>query len=435
MKGRLMILALAVSALLAGCNWPNGSYQSVTAHQEQWETDQDDVISASEYGELIDAMKELVSMGTETAAIHVTQYPAESLEQGMEGAIRYVMQTDPLGSYAVEDVAYEIGASAGHPAVAVTITYRVSPTKIRYIRRVADPEAAWEPITNALERYDTGIVILVEDYAETDFTQFVQSYAQENPQIVMEIPQVTENLYGRGRSRVAELTFTYQNSRDNLRNMHAQVEPVFNAAALYVSGDGSQRQKFSQLYAFLMERFDYTLETSITPAYSLLCHGVGDSKAFATVYAAMCRTAGLECRIVTGTCDGEPRTWNMVEEDGEYYHVDLLRCNALGEYRQFTDGEMDGYVWDYSAYPACTGTGAAGQQESTEPESSSVAPPQTEAETDPTGETDPSGETDPAEETDPPEETDPAGETEEPTEPPGQTNPTDPPEEEEKTAE
>ena len=100
-----------------------------------------------------------------------------------------------------------------------------------------------------------------------------------------------------------------------------------------------------------MERFDYPIETSITPAYSLLRHGVGDSRAFAMVYAAMCRSAGLECSIITGTHDGEPWTWNMVQDNGRYYHVDLLRSSGEGAFREFTDGEMSGYVWDYSAYP------------------------------------------------------------------------------------
>ena len=53
------------------------------------------------------------------------------------------------------------------------------------------------------------------------------------------------------------------------------------AGMLYVSGEGEDFQKFSQLDGFLMERFDYKFETSITPAYSLLHHGVGDSRAFA----------------------------------------------------------------------------------------------------------------------------------------------------------
>ena len=183
--------------------------------------------------------------------------------------------------------------------------------------------------------------------------QIVQDYASTHPQDVMETPQVTEEVYGIGHSRVLELTFSYQSGRDALRSMQSQVKPVFDSAVLYVSGEGAQGQKFSQLYAFLMERFDYKIETSITPAYSLLRHGVGDSRAFATVYAAMCRDAGLECIVVTGTRSGEPRTWNMICEDGFYWHVDLLRCNEDGRFLKALDADMEGYVWDYSAYPSC----------------------------------------------------------------------------------
>ena len=351
MKKRLAVLLLVFGVTLSGCQWLDGSYLSVTPHMEQMEADQADVISASSYMDLINALREQISLGSESATIHRTDYPAGAVESSMAGAIRYVMQTDPLGAYAVEEIHYEIGSSGTLPAVAVTVHYRVDANKIRYIRRVDTVEAAQAPVTDALERYDTSIVMLVEKYEEMDFIQLVQTYAAEHPQIVMETPQVTENLYGQGQSRVVALTFTYQNSRENLRKMHAQVEPVFNAAALYVSGDGSQRQKFSQLYAFLMERFDYKIETSLTPAYSLLRHGVGDSRAFASVYAAMCRSAGLDCQVVTGTRNGEPWTWNLVVDEGTHYHVDLLRSLEQGDFREYRSWEMEEYVWDYSAYP------------------------------------------------------------------------------------
>ena len=128
---------------------------------------------------------------------------------------------------------------------------------------------------------------------------------------------------------------------------------MFDSAVLYVRGEAADEQKFSQLFSFLMERFDYTLETSTTPAYSLLRHGVGDSRAFAEVYAAMCRKAGLQCMTVTGTRNAQPWTWNIILSDGVYYHVDLMRCSIQGEFRPMADHEMHGYVWDYSAYPVC----------------------------------------------------------------------------------
>lgn len=355
MKGKIMALLLALSLLLSGCGLLDGSYLSKTPHREQRQSQLPDTMSASNYEELMTALEEMVSHGSENATINVESYPSGAVKSGMAIAINHAKHTYPIGAYAVEDIRYELGSSGGKPAVAVSISYRVEPSQIRNIRRMGNVGAADKVVGEALERYDTGVVMLLEHYRETDFTQLVRDYTEEHPQSVMETPQVTENVYGHGTSRVVELTLIYQNSREDLRKMHNQVEPVFSAAAMYVSGDGSDRLKYSQLYAFLMERFDYTVETSITPAYSLLCHGVGDSRAFATVYAAMCRASGLDCQIVTGTCAGEPRTWNIVSENGYDYHVDLIRCNELGGYRVFTDGDMQGYVWDYSAYPACVG--------------------------------------------------------------------------------
>lgn len=361
MKQKMIGLLLTVSLLLGGCGWANQSYVSVEPHREQRQPQQTDVIMAANYRELLDALKDMIASGTEVAAIKVPEYPEEDLEYGMRHAVRHAMRNDPIGSYAVADIRYELGSSSGIPAVSISVSYHHNRSEIQRIRKAADTKAAERIVKEALKGYEPSIVILVEEYENRDFTQFVQDYAEENPQTVMEIPQVSQSSYGTGKNRVLELIFTYQTSRDSLRRMQTQVQPVFDAASLYVSGEGEDYQKFSQLYGFLMERFDYKFETSITPTYSLLRHGVGDSRAFATVYAAMCRSAGLECMSITGTRSGEPWTWNIVLDDGCYYHVDLLRSNLSGQFRELTDEEMRTYVWDYSAYPACIGTKAEEQ--------------------------------------------------------------------------
>ena len=385
MKQKLLPLLLALSLLLTGCGWMDGRYSSVTPHLEQRQDTQPEVIVASDYLDLMDALEEMIQSGSESGVINVADYPADAVENGMGIAVKYATEAYPVGAYAVDRIDYEIGANGGLPAVAVTIAYRHSPMEIRTIREVSDSGEAAEEIVKALKNFDASVVLLVDRYAPMDFTQLVRDHAEKHPETVMETPQVTAAAYGAGSSRVVELTFTYQTSRDALRQMQSQVKPVFDAASLYVSGDGEDRQKLSQLYAFLMERFDYKIETSITPAYSLLRHGVGDSRAFATVYAAMCRLAGLECMTVTGTHAGDPWTWNIVLDGGHYYHVDLLRCSELGGYHEFSDPEMSGYVWDYTAYPECPAvpavaaaeTGAARGTEETPTEATTLPPEET----------------------------------------------------------
>ena len=354
MRKKYLCLLLALCLCLSGCSWMSGSYVSVEPHLERNTPNDTDGISAANYYQLRAALSEIVRSGAESATISVANYDQGLVAGNMETASRYIRNSDPIGAYAVESIKYEIGTKGGKPAIAVQITYLRSRVELRSIRYVNGMEQAAREIEEVLRDCDSGVVLMVENFTETDFAQLVTDYAETYPQMVMEIPQVTAGVYPEeGEDRVVELTFTYQTSRETLRQMQSQVSPVFNAASLYVSGEGADSQKYAQLYAFLMERFDYEITTSITPTYSLLRHGVGDNRAFALVYAAMCRLAGLECMTVTGTRDGEHWCWNIVSDDGNYFHVDLLRCSALGGFREFTDEDMSGYVWDYSAYPEC----------------------------------------------------------------------------------
>lgn len=354
MKRRIMLLLIAMCLFLTGCGLYEGTYLSVKPHQEHAENAQNETISAANYQQLRSAVEDMVRQGLQSGVIHVSDFDQTVVERHMMAAAFHVQNTYPIGAYAVEEIQYEVGTNSGRPAIAVNISYLHSRMEIQKIRTVTTMEKAQKVIGDALDNCDAGVVLFVEEYQEMDMVQIVEDYAEAHPNTVMETPQVATGIYGAGGSRVVELTFTYQNSRESLRNMQEQVETVFASAALYVSGEGSDHQKMNQLYGFLMERFDYTLETSITPAYSLLRHGVGDSRAFAEVYAAMCQQAGIECLIVKGTRMGEPRTWNMVREGDHYYHVDILAGNASGGLKKALDSEMSGYVWDYSAYPACT---------------------------------------------------------------------------------
>ena len=357
MKRRLPALILALSLLLSGCSLFDGYYVSVTPYQQQKDRNKTEAIPAANFYQLRIALQNLVYEGTESSVIYIADYDQQAVQDNLDDVITYVQNIYPLGAYSVKDIDYEIGMGSGKPAIAINITYNRTRGEVRRIRDVPNMEKATQVVQEALQKYDPIVALKIEDYRETDFVQMVSDYAEAYPELVMETPAIAVDVFGNGQSRIVEISFAYQTSRESLKQMKMQVQPIFNAATLYVASASQERQKFSQLYSFLMERFEYSLETSITPSYSLLCHGVGDSRAFAMAYAAMCRNADLDCRIVTGTRDGEPWTWNMIQENNSYYHVDLLRSNLAGQFRELTDSEMRTYVWDYSEYPACVGEG------------------------------------------------------------------------------
>ena len=401
MKKRIAWI-LILSLLLSGCGaWMDGEYYSITPHTNPDDPGSEALSTVSTYEDICNVLENMVRGAVDSRIVSVAANAGSRLALNINQAIRYIKSIFPLGAYAVEDITYEIGVRQGLSAVAFTITYNHNRNVLPSIRHVANMATAKTLISTALNQCDSSLVLYVENYTSTDCLQFVRDYALANPAQVMETPKITETHYpANGNQRVIEFQITYQSSRSTLRNMQDYVQPVFSSAALYVRGETEEQIKFERLYSFLMQRNSYRQESSITPAYSLLRHGVGDSRAFASVYAAMCQQANLDCRIIFGTRNGQPWYWNIIRQDGQFYHVDLLYSYNTDQFCLRADSQMEGYVWDYATYPACT----------TEPEAE-----QETQDADPTEPVDPTEPSDPAEPSEP---------TTEPTEPP--TEPTAP---------
>lgn len=347
---KLIIPILVLALLLSGCGaWLDGEYHSVKPHASDGIKLPDDVVTVSDYDQVRDALLDMVTSGQLKSTFYIMGFDLETADQYMLTAIEDVRQDSAVGAYAVEKIQFESGTSGGAAAIAIEVSYLHGRHEILRIKNAENMKNVETMIGLAIRSCDPSIVIKVDQYENFDVELFVQDYANRNPHLCMELPQVTANIYpDSGDERVMEISFTYITARDTLKNMQSTVAPIFSAAELYVQGSGSEIQKYEQLYAFLMERFDYTIETSITPTYSLLRYGVGDSKAFALVYNVMCQKANLKCQVISGTKNGEAYYWNQIRYDNKEYHIDLLECNKAGKFTAMNPEEMKGYVWDYS---------------------------------------------------------------------------------------
>lgn len=348
---KIIIPILLLIFLLSGCSWLDGEYHSVKPHASDSNKLSEDIVTVSGYTELRDALVEMVTSGKQSSTFYINGFELDDVDQYMHTAIMHVKQNSAVGAYAVDEINFESGTSGGIAAVAIDVSYIHGRPEILRIKNATNMDGLKAMLEFALNNCDASTVVKVSEYEDLDVEMFVQEYANANPHLCMEIPQVTATTYPEnGKERVLEVFFTYKTSRDTLRTMQNTVSPIFSAAELYVQGSEGEQQKYEQLYAFLMERFDYTIETSITPAYSLLRYGVGDSKAFAMVYSIMCQHADLSCQVISGTRDGEAHYWNLIRYEDTDFHVDLLACSEAGEFTVMLPEEMSGYVWDYSVY-------------------------------------------------------------------------------------
>lgn len=353
MAATLIVLCL----LLSGCSfWMNGSYSTVVPHKELANQAEKPVTNVSDYEQLKAALISMVDSNAESGVLYMQYATDGQAHADLEAAVQDVCQNHPFAAYAVESMDYEFGTGSGKNAVRVRIAYLQNRVRREKIRRVEDITQIKKILVEQMEACETVVVLLFDSLDHVDYTQIVADCAMEHPQRVMEVPEVTVSLYPEeGRDQIVELKFAYQTNREELRTLQNKVTPVFNSAAQYVAGDWAAEEKAARLYTFLMERYEYNIQTSITPAYSLLLHGVGDDRAFAMIYAAMCCQSDVDCQVVTGTRRGTPWMWNVLHIDGVYYYLDLLRNKSEEGFQMYTKEEMTDYVWDYSAYAVTAG--------------------------------------------------------------------------------
>lgn len=350
MKRIFALLLAAAMCMLTGCqSWQAGDYHSVKPHAGNFsETEPIEMSQVKNYQQIRDALTAMAEDSAASCIMGVDQYEGD-LQEDVAEAIAYATQKDPVGAYVFTRVSYRFDRIGNKNVLILEPSYRHSRSDIDAVVRYG--KAVDQKLADALDNFAPSLTLWISGYEDTDFAQVVQVYCDENPDKVMEHPTVRVSVYpDSGASRIVELNFGYTTSRDAMWNMQGAVETIFSSAEGYVSLATDEYTKASRLCSFLTELFDYTQGETLTPAYSLLCQGIGDSKACADVFAAMCRRAGLWCQRVDGTRNGEPWFWNVVQVEGYYTFVDLM----AGGYDQFRgDDQMAGYDWDRDTVPAC----------------------------------------------------------------------------------
>ena len=150
-------------------------------------------------------MTRMLENGVRKNVIFLSDYSQSLAQNGMTSIRLNLLSLDPLGSYALKDILFEVGTNSGKPAIAVELVFKRTPSEIRQVRRFKGTREVKKALAECLDDVKSSLVMLIKEYEELDFNQMVNDYARENPQKVMEIPTVTETRYGSGDSRLIEL--------------------------------------------------------------------------------------------------------------------------------------------------------------------------------------------------------------------------------------
>lgn len=356
-KRRLAVLLAAAALALSACSAAVPSeYVQVRAHSETAEKPRSDALTAENYAQLKSVIRSFVEGSVEHGIIRVYSYDGD-VEQDLADAARAVWRDDPLGAYAVDYLTYSCSLIVSYYELRVDITYRRTPAQLARLEYLSSSMGGdlKKRLERAAERYEDTLAIYFSYYTPCDFEQLVRACYDAKPGTIMSMPDMTVTFYpDSGAARIVELTFAYPADAAAMRQMEKAVSETVSAAAVYTRYCNTETDRAQLFYTFLTERFPYTQQDSRTPVYSLLCEGTATSEGAAKCWQMLCDETDIPCRTVQGLRSGESYWWNVVQLDGRWYHIDLLRdlMDGVGV-RTYSDAAMDDYYWDASAYPAC----------------------------------------------------------------------------------
>ncbi|MCC8182418.1 MAG: hypothetical protein LIO45_05530 [Clostridiales bacterium] len=359
MKRRIAVLLLALCLLpaLSGCeSLLERDYRSVSRHISQTsDTEDTSALRAESYSDLVNSVQFYVSMGETEGVVHLYQYSGD-VEQDVEDACQEVLEQDPLGAWALEDITWTSSRIVSYYECVFTFTYRHTVSEIASIQSVVGFTAIRDALCDVLSDYDSSLVLQVSSYyAQKELLLgLVQEAYYSLPGYAQGYPDVSISVYPQettGTQQIVEISFTWSDSQETLQ---ARAEAIASAAATLVGTDPAQGEAgYWLLYSRLADGLSYSADSGRASVYTALVIGRTNSEGAALAFQYLCDQAGLTCLTVQGTLDGSPHWWNLVSVDEVWRHVDVTSGDGQEDFLRSDSQVSARYTWNTETYPAC----------------------------------------------------------------------------------
>ncbi len=123
-----------------------------------------------------------------------------------------------------------------------------------------------------------------------------------------------------GRSATLTLTVSYKCTAKEEKALDKKVDDVLKSLKLE---EASEEEKVRAIHDYIIKRVSYDTSYEKTSAYDALIGKSAVCEGYAMAAYLMFTRAGLDCRIISGTADGEAYAWNIVKVEGAWYNIDL----------------------------------------------------------------------------------------------------------------
>ena len=364
MKKRLVLICLvAAVCFLCGCGSVfDKEYVVVSDYTPPVQNDdfRGDKITVHNLNELKTALLSLVSAGENEGAILFDAAYEGDTAADMASACWQVRTQDALCAYCVDNIAYELSKIVNHYEAEISISYSPAAQNASNIRKMQYSAGLEDLIREAMEEGDRRLVVLISRsfYSAEEMESLVGRVYRSYPASTPKEPQTSVTMFsGASRQRLYEIMLDYGMTNEELQAKRAELSALEPFADVNVLALDPARKALLAV-EYLTDSCVYAKDSQGSSAYAALIEKTADSEGMALAYVELCRRLDVPCQIVYGQQNRENHSWNIIELDGKYYHVDLTACQAQGMQNGFLLRDEEAWInyrWDVAAYPVCDG--------------------------------------------------------------------------------
>ena len=339
------------------------SYVAVEPHNEDYGVAMDsDVLTVSSYLSLKNALLNVIQDGNEDVVIRAESYSG-NLGDDLSQAVHEVANMSPLGAYAVSSMTYDYSRIVNYYEIHMNVAYKRTRDEIQSILYASDMNAVLASIRQAMQSYESRLLLRVGDYHAMDLAAAIETIYLEHPEYCMELPSTNMELFPEsGTQRILEITFDYaltaEEQLERRTRMEAQIEAIVSLYGNANKDLTNARRLYERLGRnAVLEPIQNGNLFYTSAAYEALIEERSSSYGYAQAYRLLLDACGISCQLISGQKNGMTHYWCLIRIDGNYYYVDPSQATGTSPGMSFLMGnrelEWGGYfLWDDSVYPS-----------------------------------------------------------------------------------
>ena len=158
-----------------------------------------------------------------------------------------------------------------------------------------------------------------------------------------------------------KLEIKYIDSKEVVTNMINELDnKINNILEKHISNSMSDIEKVIAIHDYIVLNTKYLQTKNCYDPYGVIVKGEGVCQGYAKSMQLLLNKIGIECLYVSSP--EMNHGWNIVNIDGEYYHIDATWDDPISnkdnvtkyEYFALSDEEISKtHTWDESKYPSC----------------------------------------------------------------------------------